>query len=111
MYKNVILSQYLQEHIDVIGYDSTVGIPSNLGKLASEDAGIVKAMKALGANPFCRTNLPQTCFSFDCSNPIYGATLNYRDSRRSPGGSSGGEGALIAGGGSVMGFGSDLGRV
>jgi Asp-tRNA(Asn)/Glu-tRNA(Gln) amidotransferase A subunit family amidase len=36
-------------------------------------------------------------------------TVNSRNLSRGPGGSSGGEGALIAGGGSVMGFGSDLG--
>ena len=87
-----------------------MGIPSNLGKIALEDAGIVKAVKALGANPFCRTNLSQTCISFNCSNPIYGTTLNFRDPTRGPGGSSGGEGALIDGGGSIMGFGSDLGK-
>lgn len=87
-----------------------MGIPSNLGKFVTEDAGVVLALKALGAIPFCRTNLSQTCFSFDCSNPIYGMTVNPRNPTRSPGGSSGGEGALIAGGGSVMGFGSDLGK-
>ncbi len=91
--------------------DTTVGIPSKLGKIAHEDAAIVQVLKELGANPFCRTNLSQTLMSFDCSNPIYGSTTNFHDSKRGPGGSSGGEGALIAGGGSVMGFGSDLGRV
>lgn len=99
----------LKEHINLTGLDSTVGIPSNLGKVSEEDAGAVLVLKELGALPFCRTNLPQTCISFDCSNPIYGATRNPRNFERSPGGSSGGEGALIAGGGSLMGFGSDLG--
>ena len=96
---------FRQEHIQIKGLDSTVGIPSNLGKLAVADAGIVSVMKHLGAVPFCRTNLPQTNCSYECSNPIFGATLNPRDLTRGPGGSSGGEAALIAAGGSVMGFG------
>lgn len=35
--------------------------------------------------------------------------MNPHNPKRSPGGSSGGEGALIAGGGSVLGVGTDLG--
>ena len=94
-----------QEHIHIKGLESTVGIPSNLGKFSPSDAGIVSVLRHLGAVPFCRTNLPQTNLAYDCSNPIFGATLNPRDLERSPGGSSGGEGALIAAGGSVVGFG------
>ncbi len=66
-------------------------------------------LKSLGAVPFCQTNVPQTMFSLQCSNPAYGATSNPHDVTREPGGSSGGEGALLAGGGSVLGIGSDLG--
>lgn len=47
--------------------------------------------------------------SYENTNPIFGATVNPHNPKRSPGGSSGGEGALIAGGGSVLGVGTDLG--
>ena len=47
--------------------------------------------------------------SWSCSNPVYGNTLNPHDHSRTPGGSSGGEAALIAGGGSVLGLGTDIG--
>ena len=47
-------------------------------------------------------------FSYESSNPIYGATTNPHDTGRSPGGSSGGEAALIGAGGSVLGMGSDI---
>lgn len=47
--------------------------------------------------------------TFECSNPIYGRTLNPQDINRGPGGSSGGEGALIAAGGSILGIGTDIG--
>jgi fatty acid amide hydrolase len=105
--RKVILSHnhFSKEHIEFKGLEATVGIPSNLGKFAESDAGLVSVLYHLGAVPFCRTNLPQTNISYDCSNPIFGATLNPRDLTRSPGGSSGGEAALIAGGGSIMGFG------
>ena len=47
--------------------------------------------------------------AFDTDNPVYGRTKNPYDVSRSPGGSSGGEGAIIAAGGSPLGIGSDLG--
>ena len=87
------------------GYDCTVGIASNIGKPVERDAELVRVFKELGAVPLCRTNLPQTCCSFECSNPIYGATTNFHANKRGPGGSSGGEAALIAGGGSILGIG------
>lgn len=40
---------------------------------------------------------------------MFGRTCNPHDPTRGPGGSSGGEGALIASGGSLLGFGSDVG--
>ena len=47
----------------------------------------------------------------ETTNPIFGQTTNYLDKhcKRNVGGSSGGEGALISGKGSVLGFGSDIG--
>ncbi len=88
------------------GHDCTVGIVANLTRPPpTENAGLVDFVQSLGAVPFCRTNLAQTCISFDSSNPIFGATIHPKDPTRSPGGSSGGEGALVAAGGSIMGFG------
>ncbi|XP_032350708.1 fatty-acid amide hydrolase 1-like [Camelus ferus] len=46
---------------------------------------------------------------FGCSNPIYGQTLNPLNLKKTPGGSSGGEGALLAEGGSILGMGTDTG--
>jgi fatty acid amide hydrolase 2 len=42
-------------------------------------------------------------------NSVYGRTSNPHDVRRTPGGSSGGEGATVGAGGSVFGIGSDIG--
>lgn len=47
--------------------------------------------------------------SYECSNPVYGATKNPYDRTRGPGGSSGGEGSLIGSHGSLLGIGTDIG--
>jgi Asp-tRNA(Asn)/Glu-tRNA(Gln) amidotransferase A subunit family amidase len=65
-----------------------------------------------GAIPFVRTNVPQTLIIHAAENPIYGRTDHHLDARRTPGGSSSGEGPLIALGGSPLGIGTDaLGSV
>jgi hypothetical protein len=46
----------------------------------------------------------------ESENAVWGATNNPYDPTRTPGGSSGGEGALVAAGCSVMGLGSDIGE-
>lgn len=48
------------------------------------------------------------CFSFGCSNPIWGLTMNPWNKERTPGGSTGGEACLIAAGGSPIGAVFDL---
>ena len=68
----------------------------------------VDVMIQLGAIPFCRTNLPQSIMSFDTSNPIFGTTIHPKDKSRTPGGSSGGEGALLAMKGSPLGIGKHI---
>ena len=46
----------------------------------------------------------------ESENSVWGVTGNPYDSQRTAGGSSGGEGALVAMGCSVMGLGSDIGE-
>ncbi|XP_035767788.1 fatty-acid amide hydrolase 1-like [Neolamprologus brichardi] len=74
-----------------------------------KDSVLVQVLKKQGAIPFVKTNLPQGLLSYDCSNPIYGQTVNPHNPQKTSGGSSGGEGALIGGGGSLLGIGTDLG--
>ena len=47
--------------------------------------------------------------SYECSNPVFGATTNPANTGKSPGGSSGGEGCVIGGGSSILGIGTDIG--
>ncbi|NXA31427.1 FAAH1 hydrolase, partial [Eudromia elegans] len=99
----------IKDSINCQGYDSTIGFASNLNKPAAEDSVLVQVLKRQGAIPFVKTNVPQSLISYDCSNVIFGQTLNPTLYTRTSGGSSGGEGALIGGGGSILGFGTDLG--
>ncbi|NXK61440.1 FAAH1 hydrolase, partial [Sylvietta virens] len=99
----------IKDHIGHKGHLATCGLVQCLGTLMEDDSVLVKVLKRQGAIPFAMTNVPQSLFSYDCSNPIFGQTLNPLNPQKSPGGSSGGEGALIAGGGSILGIGSDIG--
>jgi Asp-tRNA(Asn)/Glu-tRNA(Gln) amidotransferase A subunit family amidase len=69
----------------------------------------VRMLRNLGAVPFCKTNVPQTMYSWECSNPVYGTTSNPLHRDYVPGGSSGGEACLVAQGGSIVGLGTDIG--
>ncbi|XP_038616072.1 fatty-acid amide hydrolase 1 [Tachyglossus aculeatus] len=91
------------------GHDSTLGLSKYLGEPDTEDSVVVQVLKKQGAIPFVKTNVPQSMFSFDCSNVLFGRTLNPWNPAKTPGGSSGGEGALIAAGGSILGLGTDIG--
>lgn len=99
----------IKECFLVENHPSTVGLSSLLDHPATRDACFVRALKDLGAVPFCLTNVSQTLISTACSNPVYGRTVNPRNETRTCGGSSGGEGALIGAGGSLLGLGTDLG--
>ncbi|XP_012577570.1 PREDICTED: fatty-acid amide hydrolase 1-like [Condylura cristata] len=99
----------LKDTYDCMGHDSTCGLSQLLERPAAKDAVTVEVLKAQGAIPFVKTNVPQTLISFDCSNPIYGQTLNPLNLKKTPGGSSGGEGALLAEKGSILGMGTDTG--
>ena len=74
---------------------------------AARDATLVARLRAAGAIPLARTNLPDLLFAFESDNLIYGRTNNPYDLSRTSGGSSGGEAALIAACGSPFGLGSD----
>ncbi|CAJ0602730.1 unnamed protein product [Cylicocyclus nassatus] len=90
------------------GYDCCVGLAKFLDQPRLEECTLVTHLRNIGAVPFVITNVPQALISFVCSNSVYGTTSNPHDVKRSPGGSSGGEGALFMAGGTAFGTGSDL---
>ncbi|EMD95721.1 hypothetical protein COCC4DRAFT_67555 [Bipolaris maydis ATCC 48331] len=98
----------LKDSIQVKGFDISVGYSRNTGKPATEDGVMVKLLKDAGAVPFVKTNLPTTLLSFESTNDVWGRTKNPHNDKYSPGGSTGGESALLAFGGSRIGIGSDV---
>ncbi|GAB1608406.1 fatty-acid amide hydrolase 1-like [Argonauta hians] len=100
----------LKENIVYKGLHQTSGLVSLLLQPpAEEDSVLVKCLKELGAIPFVTTNVPQSLMSISCNNNIYGQTKNPHNQEHCPGGSSGGEAALIGYGGSILGIGTDIG--
>ena len=99
----------IKEHICMAGFDATCGAKARLQQPADKDAVLVSVLKTAGAIPFARTNVPQLLLVPESCNEIYGDTNNPYDQARSSGGSSGGESALIAGLGSPLGVGTDVG--
>ncbi|KAF8184988.1 amidase [Mycena galopus ATCC 62051] len=95
--------------ISVKGVDSTMGFSALVNKPASSDADVVALLKAAGAIPIVKTNVPQTMFSFECCNPVFGRSVNPYNGAFTCGGSSGGEAAILAMDGSALGIGSDIG--
>jgi len=93
----------------VKGYDSCFGFSSLSGKHVEKDGSIVRLIRQLGGIPLVKTNVPQTLLAFDSENPVFGATSNPYNKDLIPGGSSGGEAALLAYNGAPLGFGSDVG--
>ena len=98
----------LKDSIAVGGFDTSVGYSCNTGKPALGDGPLVRLLKDAGAVPFVKTNLPTTLLSFESSNDVWGRCTNPHNSKYSPGGSTGGEAALLAFGGSRIGIGSDV---
>lgn len=98
----------LKDSISVGGFDVSVGYSMNTGKPYQEDGSLVRMLKDAGAVPFVKTNLPITLLSFESTNDVWGRCTNPHNKKYSPGGSTGGEAALLAFGGSRIGVGSDV---
>lgn len=98
----------IKESIEVAGTPSTLGLTARVGHRAASDAPQVEALKNAGAVIIGKTNVALLLRAYETDNPVYGRTNNPWNYDRAPGGSSGGEAALVAAGGSVFGLGSDL---
>jgi Asp-tRNA(Asn)/Glu-tRNA(Gln) amidotransferase A subunit family amidase len=66
-------------------------------------------LRKAGAVIIAKTNVPQTLLAFESANPLWGRTYNPWSTAHTAGGSSGGEGALLAMDGAAIGVGSDVG--
>lgn len=99
----------IKDNFEVIGTPATLGVESRRNHHSHKDAVTVAALKHSGCVVLGKTNVPQLLLVQESDNAIYGITKNPWNVGRSPGGSSGGEGAAIATGQSPLGLGSDIG--
>jgi fatty acid amide hydrolase 2 len=91
------------------GMPNSAGLWSRRDVVATEDATVVKRIRAAGAIPLGVTNISELCMWFESQNKVWGRTNNAYDAGRTAGGSSGGEGAIVGAGASPIGIGSDVG--
>ncbi|KAI3406589.1 hypothetical protein KGF56_000721 [Candida oxycetoniae] len=99
----------VKEHVAYKGKPLHACYVGLIDNIATEDSVGLQIMKKMGAVFYVRTSQPQTLMQLDSGNNFTGLTKNPFNLLLSSGGSSSGEGALVAFGGSVIGLGSDIG--
>jgi fatty acid amide hydrolase len=99
----------IKECFHVAGTAATEGIGHFADAVMTTDSPLVARLRRAGAIVLGKTNLPQLMLMHECENPIFGRTDNPWNAERVPGGSSGGEAANIAAGGSPLGLANDIG--
>lgn len=99
----------LKDTFKVKGYDASIGAAALCFKPADTNSALVDLLLQQGAVLYCKTNIPLTLAALDSHNNVFGRTLNPANKALTAGGSSGGEGALVAMRGSPLGIGTDVG--
>lgn len=108
----------LKDQFHVKGVETTMGYVGWINtyqglrddpRQANGESELVRELRNLGTVLYCKTSVPTTLMAPETVNNIIGYTWNPKNRLLSCGGSSGGEGALIALRGSPGGFGTDIG--
>jgi amidase len=99
----------VKDSFNVKGVQSAIGYISFLANPpASSNSAVVQILFDAGAVFYVKTSIPQTMMTADSHNNIVGRTLNPHKLTQTAGGSTGGEAALIAMRGSVLGLATDI---
>ncbi len=99
----------IKDSLDTAGTRTTRGSRLFAGHVPAADATVVTRLKAAGAIPIAKTNLPEFALWWETANLVFGRTVNPWNRERTTGGSSGGEAAALAAGLSPLGIGTDVG--
>ncbi|HEV8409520.1 MAG TPA: amidase [Gemmatimonadaceae bacterium] len=94
---------------NAVGFPATQGSPIYKDFMPTQDDTLVARIRAAGAIPIGKTNVPELGMGSHSYNKVYGTTLNPWDLTKSAGGSSGGAGAALATGCLPLADGTDLG--
>ncbi|WP_374223073.1 amidase [Streptomyces sp. FH025] len=100
----------VKESTRIEGVPTTFGTPRFSNLVAPADAIPVARLRAAGAIPIGHSNLPTLILAgMHTRSELYGDTRNPWDATRTPGGTSGGDGAAVATGMAALGLGNDSG--
>jgi amidase len=99
----------VKENIDMAGLPTTWGVPALADAVVPADAPVVERMRAAGAIPIARTNLPDMALRVHTVSSLHGLTRNPWHPERTAGGSSGGDASALASGMAPIGLGNDIG--
>jgi amidase len=99
----------VKDNLETAGIVTAIGVPERATTVPTRDASVVARLRRAGAVLLGKTNCPPWGAGIETDNPVYGRTNNPHDVTRTPGGSSGGEAAIVAAGGSPFGVGTDSG--
>ncbi len=99
----------IKDSLDTAGLITTAGTTGWSDRVPERDATVVARLRAAGGILLGKTNTPEFTWSDETDNLVFGRTSNPYDLSRTPGGSSGGAGAIVAAGGSPFDIGSDTG--
>jgi Asp-tRNA(Asn)/Glu-tRNA(Gln) amidotransferase A subunit family amidase len=99
----------IKSSVDVAGLPCECGSRLRKGFIPTADAALVARLRAAGAIILGNTNVPEFLMAYETDNLLYSRSNSPWDLARTPGGSSGGEAAVIAAGCSAGGVGSDGG--
>ncbi|CAF4168719.1 unnamed protein product [Rotaria sp. Silwood2] len=98
-----------KDQFNIKGVETTMGYVGYLGDILEYNSILVDCVLSLGAVVYVKTAVPQTLMLAETRSNLLGVTVNPRNRELSCGGSSGGEGSLVALKGSICGFGTDIG--
>lgn len=98
----------IKVNVDQAGYATTNGVRIQKDLVATIDSPVVANLKKAGAIVVGRTNTPAFSLRWFTRNSLHGHTLNTRDKRITPGGSSGGSASAVAAGIAPIGHATDI---
>jgi amidase len=99
----------IKDTLETTGVICTGGTKGRANFVPKADATAVARLRAAGGIILGKTNVPELAGAIETDNLVYGRTNNPYDLARTPGGSSGGEAAIISACGSPLGLGTDAG--